>query len=47
MSKILKSIKEVINDVRTGISIYLLARKYSHRNRGITTKSLLDIYGKD
>ena len=47
MSKIVKNVKEIINEVKTGISIYLLARRYSRRNKGITTKSLLETYGKD
>ncbi|MBN1404892.1 MAG: hypothetical protein JW946_00040 [Candidatus Omnitrophica bacterium] len=47
MKKIIGKITEIAEDIRTGIDAYVLARKYSRRNRGITTKSLVDIYGKD
>ncbi len=47
MKKVIGKIIEFAGDVKTGIRIYLLARRYSDRNRGISTSVLKSIYGKD
>ena len=47
MKEIIGRLRELVDDLKTGIRFYRLARRYSRRNiQGITTKSLRDINGK-
>ncbi|MFH0731624.1 MAG: hypothetical protein V2A72_01730 [Candidatus Omnitrophota bacterium] len=47
MKEMIEKIKEVLEDVKDGFGIYLLARRYSRKQRDLSQKSLRAVYEKN
>ena len=44
MRKMIGKIGEVVVDIKTGVRMYLLARRYSRKNRGVTSRSVREFF---